>query len=58
MDRNRVRSITNITDDLHDKVDKIYEDILDENFKDAEESIDSMNESLKQLKQNLKVDEI
>jgi len=58
MDRNKVKSITNITDKLHEETDNIYENLMDENHEKASDSIDIMIESLKHLKTNLKEDEI
>jgi|GEM_PF-4301658 len=58
MDKNRIKSIKAITDDLHDKTDDIFDDIMGEDFHSASKSILKMEESLKHLKQNLKVDEI
>ena len=58
MDKNRVGSINNITNNLHDETDKIYESLMDEDFNEASKSIDTMVESLKHLKTNLKKDEI
>lgn len=58
MDKNRVSSINNVTNNLHDETDKIYESLMDEDFDEASKSIDTMVESLKHLKTNLKEDEI
>ena len=58
MDKNKVKSITNITGNLHDGVDQIYENLMDGNLQDISTAIDSMVESLKHLKHNLKIDEI
>lgn len=58
MDRNRATNIENIVDDLHAKTNGIHMAILQENFEGATEMVTEMEESLKHLKQNLKVDEI
>lgn len=58
MDKNRVKSITNITGNLHDEVDQVYESLMDGNYDEVSKSIDTMVESLKHLKTNLKTDEI
>jgi hypothetical protein len=58
MDKNKVKSINNITGSLHDEVNKIYENLMDEDTADTKQSIDSMMESLKHLKHNLKTDDI
>jgi hypothetical protein len=58
MDANKVKSINNITGDLHDEIDKIYENLMDEDTADTKKTIDSMVESLKHLKHNLKTDDI
>tara|TARA_R100000541_G_scaffold57994_1_gene68624 strand:+ start:1027 stop:1203 length:177 start_codon:yes stop_codon:yes gene_type:complete len=58
MDKNRLNSITKVMEDLHDRVNDIYESILEENFDKATESVTKMEISIKHLKQNLKVDEI
>tara|TARA_R110000782_G_scaffold12246_5_gene36994 strand:+ start:1606 stop:1782 length:177 start_codon:yes stop_codon:yes gene_type:complete len=58
MDANKVKSINNITGNLHDEVDKIYENLMDEDTADTGKAIDSMVESLKHLKTNLKTDDI
>lgn len=58
MDKNRLNSITKVMEDLHDRVNDIYESILEENFDKAMESVTKMENSIKHLKQNLKVDEI
>ncbi len=58
MDKNKVASINNITKNLHDETDKIYENLIDEDIKEASKSVDTMLESLKHLKTNLKTDEI
>tara|TARA_B110000259_G_scaffold187456_1_gene241739 strand:- start:349 stop:525 length:177 start_codon:yes stop_codon:yes gene_type:complete len=58
MDANKVKSINNITGNLHDEVDKIYENLMDEDTADTGKAIDSMVESLKHLKTNLKRDDI
>jgi hypothetical protein len=58
MDGNKVKSINNITGNLHDEVDKIYENLMDEDTANTSKSIDSMVESLKHLKTNLKTDDI
>jgi hypothetical protein len=58
MDANKIKSINSITGSLHDEVDKIYEDLMDESTADTSKSIDSMVESLKHLKHNLKTDDI
>lgn len=58
MDKNRLNSITKVMEDLHDRVNDIYESILEEDFDKATESVTKMEISIKHLKQNLKVDEI
>lgn len=58
MDKNRIKSIKNITNDLHNKLDDIFEDIMSEDFDTAAKSVSVMEEQLKHLKQNLKIDEI
>lgn len=58
MDKNKVNSINNITKNLHDETNKIYENLMDEDVKEASKSVDNMLESLKHLKTNLKTDEI
>ena len=58
MDRNKVKSITNIADNLHEEINSIYEALIDNELKDAETAINRMIESLKHLKTNLKEDEI
>ena len=58
MDKNSAKSISRITQNLHDEISKIFEDLMDEDFKNALKSIDSMIESLKHLKTNLKEYEI
>lgn len=58
MDKNRVSSINNITSNLHDETNKIYENLMDGDLKEASKSVDTMMESLKHLKTNLKTDEI
>ena len=58
MDVNKIKSINNITGNLHDEVDKIYENLMDEDTVDTNKTIDSMVESLKHLKTNLKTDDI
>ena len=54
MDRNNIKSISTITEGLHDEVDKVYEGLMDEDFSEAEQSIDAMIETLKHLKTNFK----
>lgn len=58
MDKNKIASINNITGNLHDETNKIYESLIDGDFGEASKSIGIMVESLKHLKTNLKVDEI
>lgn len=58
MDKNRATSIKNIVDSLHRDTDKIYIAILEEDFKGASKNLADMEEALKHLKQNLKIDEI
>jgi len=58
MDRIKAKSISKITEGLHDEATKIYEALMDSEFKEAEESIDSMIESLKHLKTNMKQNEV
>jgi len=54
MDKNKVKSISRITGNLHDETDKIYEALMDNESKEAEDAINSMMDSLKHLKANLK----
>ena len=58
MDKNRLNSITKVMEDLHDRVNDIYESILEEKFDKATDLVNKMEISIKHLKQNLKVDEI
>jgi len=58
MDKNKVNSINSITNGLHDETNKIYESLMDEDFDEASKSIDTMVESLKHLKTNLKDNEV
>jgi flagellin-specific chaperone FliS len=58
MDKNKVKSISSLSDNLHDEVNKIYEALMDNEFKEANDSIDIMMESLKHLKTSLKEDEV
>lgn len=58
MDKNRINSIENIVDELHSKTNGIHMAILQENFEGANELVTDMEESLKHLKQNLKIDDI
>tara|TARA_R110000851_G_C13050314_1_gene563019 strand:- start:1103 stop:1279 length:177 start_codon:yes stop_codon:yes gene_type:complete len=58
MDKNSAKSINNITGGLHDDIDSIYEDLMDENFKEASKSLDSMMETIKHLKTNMKIYEV
>jgi len=58
MDRIKAKSISKITENLHDETNKIYEALMDSEFKEAEESIDGMIESLKHLKTNMKQNEV
>lgn len=57
MDKNKVNSISRITNSLHDEADKIYEGLMDDDFNEVSKSIDTMVESLKHLKTNLKNNE-
>lgn len=54
MDKNSAKSISRITETLHEDTDQIFESLMDEEFTEASKSIDSMIESLKHLKTNLK----
>lgn len=58
MDVNKINSISKITNNLHDEIDAIYEGLMDEDFKETSQAIDTVIESLKHLKTNLKEDEI
>jgi len=58
MDKNKVKSISRITSNLHDETDTIYEALMDNEFKEAGDAIDNMTESLKHLKSNLKENEV
>lgn len=58
MDRNRATHIETVVDDLHEKTNGIHIAILQENFETAKNILTEMEESLKHLKENLKVDEI
>lgn len=58
MDENSAKSISNITQSLHTEIDKVYEDLMDEDFENALKSIDSAIESLKHIKTNLKEYEV
>lgn len=53
MDKNKVKSIVKITENLHDEIDQVYESLMDEDFKEASKTIDTLVESLKHLKTNL-----
>lgn len=54
MDENNAKSITTITNGLHKEVDKIFDDLMSEDFKSASKSLSIMAESIKHLKTNLK----
>lgn len=58
MDKNKIRSICNITNNLHDETDKVYESLMDGEVKEASKAIDTMMESLKHLKENLRKDDV
>lgn len=58
MDRNSANSISKITEKLHEDTDNIYEALMDEDHEEASKLLDSMAESIKHLKTNLKEDEI
>jgi len=58
MDKNSAKSINTITTNLHDDVDKLFEDLMDEDFASAGKALDSMMESIKHLKTNIKTYEI
>lgn len=58
MDKNSAKSINNITRNLHDEVDTIYESLMDEDFKEATKALDAMAETIKHLKTNLKKYEV
>ena len=58
MDKNKIRSICNITNNLHDETDKVYESLMDGEVKEASDAIDTMMESLKHLKENLRKDDV
>lgn len=58
MDKNKVKSISRITSNLHDETDSIYEALMDNDLKDAGTAIDNMVETLKHLKSNLKENEV
>lgn len=54
MDKNSANSITAIANSLHDETNSIFESLMDEDFEGASKSVDSMIESLKHIKTNLK----
>lgn len=58
MDRNKIKQVDNMMEVLHGNIDGIHSNIMRENFSRANELVTEMEESLKHLKQNLKVDEI
>lgn len=53
MENSKVRSITNISNKLHDKVDEIYEGLMDEDVDETVRAIESIRVDLKDLKDNL-----
>ena len=58
MDKNSAKSITKITESLHEEANQIFESLMEEEFAEASKNIDSMMESLKHLKTNLKEYEV
>lgn len=58
MDKNKVKSIVSITENLHDEATKIYESLMDNELQIASDAIDAMMESLKHLKSSLKTDDL
>lgn len=58
MDKNKLKSICNITENLHNETDKVYESLMENDSQGALDAIDVMVESLKHLKTNLQEDDI
>ncbi len=57
-DKNKIKQVDTIMEGLHGKLDGVHSNIMRENFSRANELVTEMEEELKHLKQNLKVDEI
>ena len=58
MDPNRNKSIDNIIDEIYNHIDLIHSAIIKQEYIEAQKEIDSVEECLKGLKQNLKLDEV
>jgi hypothetical protein len=49
-----INNITNVTDELHDDVNELWEELVDKNYKDVEVIIAKTITKLKHIKSNLK----
>jgi hypothetical protein len=54
----RVKAISKLTEELHENVASIYEDLVDEEYTSAEATVEETIERLKHLKINIRKDEI
>lgn len=53
MEDNKAKSIINISNELHDKVDDIYEGLMEEDEESTINSIESLRVDLKDLKDSI-----
>ena len=51
--REKLKHINHMMDELYDKLDSIYEEITDEQYKDAEEEIDGLICALNDIKESI-----
>lgn len=58
MTERRLTTINSLTNEYHDDVANLGEELVDQNPKEAIKIIDSLTTKLRHLKQNLKNDEI
>lgn len=54
MEEKKIKIIINLTNDLHDSVDEIYESLMDNEKKEAIGNIEEFITKLRALKENLK----
>lgn len=53
MEKQKIKSIVSITEELHNDITSIYEDLMDEDDTQALTSIDETIDKLRHLKSNL-----
>lgn len=58
MDENKLKQIDNIVSDFYEGMGEVHEAILEEDLDKALSKVNELEDSLKHLKQNLKVDEV